>query len=83
MEWCESLPHFCTSSETLYGILHHLVDIKQDLPSHNFEHCMLLKHANPQEPPAEEEVASLLEVFVDDSIDGTNNLTTEDLHIIS
>eukprot|EP00957_Ditylum_brightwellii_P053343 4043375-Ditylum_brightwellii.AAC.1 len=46
MGWAESPPYFCTSSETSWDIMQHLLDVLADLPAHNFEHYMIPQQAN-------------------------------------
>ena len=75
MGWCESPPFFCAASETARDVIQQL--LKVDLPPHPFEHYML-PDANVQLPKEAIDLANtmdLIEVFVDDFIGCTDNLT--------
>lgn len=69
MGWCESPPLFCTASETGHKIIQELMEHKDKLPLHKFEHEMMpldLTHLTPKAP------LTVLEVFMDDFITTTN-----------
>ena len=79
MGWCESPPFFCAASETARDVIKQL--LKVDLPLHPFEHGML-PDANVQLPKEAMDLAhtmDLIEVFVDDFIGCTDNLTRSHL----
>eukprot|EP00957_Ditylum_brightwellii_P001729 133413-Ditylum_brightwellii.AAC.1 len=63
MEWAESPPYFCTSSETSRDVMQHLLDGLADLPTHKFKHYMIPSQANHHVPPPNEKAADLLGIF--------------------
>jgi hypothetical protein len=75
MGWTESPPFFCAASETARDIIAQL--LHTDLPPHPFEHKMI-----PTTPFKNQQIndiattISLIEVFVDDFIGCTCNLST-------
>ena len=81
MGWCESPPFFCASTETARDIITSLLDV--DLPPHPMENIML-QHvstlsgsANPPSP------VTIMEVYVDDFIGATNQVTPPHLTQVS
>ena len=79
MGWCESPPFFCAASETARDVIQQLLNV--DLPPHPFEHYML-PDASVQLPKEAIDMANtmdLIEVFVDDFIGCTDNLTRSHL----
>ena len=80
MGWCESPPFFCAASETAQDVIQQLLEI-EDLPPHPLEHYML-PDANAHLPKEALDLANtldLIEVFVDDFIGCTDNLTRSHL----
>ena len=76
MGWCESPPFFCAASETARDIIMALLS-EASLPPHEFEDMMMQDAATRLQ--AASHIVNLLEVFVDDFIAATNNLT--DTHL--
>ena len=78
MGWCESPPLFCAATETAQDIIQSLAESSDQMPQHNLENYLL-----PQvpimkcTPKAHYETA--MEVYVDDFIGITNNLSQENL----
>ena len=87
MGWCESPPLFCSGSETARDTIARLkLDISNTLPLHDFEIKMLPKQGNKQVNTKNEQNTksiTLTEVFVDDFIGITNDLTSEYLTHLS
>jgi hypothetical protein len=80
MGWCESPPLFCSASETGRDVIEELM--KQDsLPEHRFEQQMFDETYNDSITP--QELANLIEVFVDDYIAISNAASKEQLLHIS
>ena len=80
MGWCESLPFFCAASETAQDVIQQLLQIDY-LPRHPLEHHML-PDDNVHLPTEALDLATtldLIEVFVDDFIRCTDNLTRSHL----
>ena len=76
MGWTESPPYFCASTETARDIIQWLADATATLPPHPLEHHVCNKapthtHHHP--------VTTIIEVYVDDFISATNDLTTSHL----
>ena len=80
MGWSESPPLFCAASETARDIIQTL--LLKDLPPHAFEHIMLRECTNMSIPPPVNPL-TIIEVYVDDFIAGTNQLTIPELEQIS
>ena len=80
MGWCESPPFFCTASETARDVIQELLNNNTQLPQHKYEH-MLLPNTLPPTVPLKP--ATVLEVFVDDFIAGTNQLEESHLQQLS
>jgi hypothetical protein len=79
MGWCESPPFFCAASETARDVIASLLGTT--LPPHKFEHHMLPKDM-PNLPAHMADLNStvtLLEVFVDDFIGCTDNISQQHL----
>jgi hypothetical protein len=81
MGWCESPPFFCSGSETARDIIEEIL-LDPSLPAHRFEDIMLktfiednIEHSTGN--------TTILEVFVDDFVCATNNLTTKHLRQVS
>ena len=77
MGWCESPPFFCASSETARDIIDRIID-DPSLPSHRFENMMMSGFVKQEVPQTKGDV-TLLEVFVDDFVGCTNDVTEENL----
>ena len=76
---CESPPFFCAASETARDVIQQL--LKVDLPPHPFEHYML-PDASVQLPKEAIDMAhtmDLIEVFMDNCVGCTDNLTRSHL----
>ena len=82
MGWCESPPFFCLASETARDVIYDLVQSKVELPPHKYEHKMMPDVQPLEDPPTAGEI-TLQEVFVDDFIGVTNNLTPQHLLNVS
>ena len=80
MGWCESPPFFCTASETARDVIQHLLNNQTHLPPHKFETKMIPEDMVPTQPAAP---VTILEVFVDDFIAGTNQLDKSHLQTLS
>ena len=82
MGWCESPPFFCAASETARDIIEHLIQTNIQLPEHPLEQKMLPPtYAN--EASTSNLIQSLIEVYVDDFIGASNNLTEDNLQRLS
>ena len=79
MGWCESPPFFCAASETARDVIQQL--LKVDLPPHPLEHYMMPANNSTLPTVAQDllNMINLIEVFVDDFIGCTDNLTKEHL----
>jgi hypothetical protein len=82
MGWCESPPFFCAASETARDVICDLIQSKVELPPHKFEHKMMPDVEPLEDPPTAGEI-TLQEVFVDDFIGVTNNITPAHLLHVS
>jgi hypothetical protein len=74
MGWCESPPFFCAATETGRDIIQQLLQHLNHIPPHPMEHHML--HNVPfgtQISPTKH--TNIIEVYVDDFIAATNNLS--------
>ena len=80
MGWCESPPFFCAASETARDIIMALLS-ETSLPAHKFEDMMMQEAETRLQ--AASHVVNILEVFVDDFIAATNDLTGEHLRHFS
>ena len=69
MGWCESPPLFCAASETARDIIQTLLN--SNLPSHPFEDIMLRACSTERIPPPLRP-HTIIEVYVDDFIAGSN-----------
>jgi hypothetical protein len=77
MGWCESPPLFCSGSETARDVIEKLQKEYLQLPAHKFEDDMLRESESNNEHI--DNSTTLTEVFVDDFIGITNNLSTSHL----
>ena len=78
MGWCESPPFFCAASETARDTIQKLLDTNTILPPHEFETRMIHPNAPTSMPtavPPSNANVTAIEVFVDDFIALTNDLT--------
>ena len=85
MGWCESPPFFCAASETARDVIETLL-LESRLPAHAFESQMLNDahdHHLVWRLQATTSFINLVEVFVDDFIGATNNLTRTHLEHFS
>ena len=75
MGWTESPPFFCAASETARDIIQQLLNV--ELPPHPLEHFMLPTASDklPKEAIDLAHTMDLIEVFVDDFIGCTDNIT--------
>ena len=81
MGWAESPPFFCAASETARDVVQQLLNVT--LPPHPFEERMLpTKHHNNTLQDLES-TTTLIEVYVDDFIAGTDDTTRDNLLRIS
>jgi hypothetical protein len=83
MGWCESPPFFCASSETARDTIKHLLDTETKLNKHKFEHYMMPQQTTNEQQNPPENTTEALEVFVDDFIGVTNDLTHKNLQRMS
>jgi hypothetical protein len=83
MGWCESPPFFCASSETARDVIDKLLTQKTDLPKHRFEEHMVPQPSKTTTTETNDHSTTLIEVFVDDFIGMTNDITTKNLTKIS
>ena len=81
MGWCESPPFFCASSETARDVINSLLNSHTALPEHELEPKMLPPDYNS--PETAQGNTSLVEVYVDDFIGATNNLSKPHLQHFS
>ena len=82
MGWCESPPLFCTATETARDVIQTLATkISSPLPPHPLEHYMLPEQL--QESKHAHNPSSEVEVYVDDFIAITNDLSEENLTKLS
>ena len=77
MGWTESPPYFCASTETARDAIEWLVNSPTPLPQHPLEQHICNKA--PSSPTAIHTMASIIEVYMDDFILATNNLTEDHL----
>ena len=77
MGWCESPPFFCAASETARDVIASLIGTP--LPPHPFEERMLPKNFASLPLKDLTSTVSLLEVFVDDFIGCTDNISRDHL----
>ena len=85
MGWCESPPFFCAGTETARDVMETFLQENTPLPYHTFENLML-PNAAPDTTPSTNTTSNevtLLEVFVDDFIGLTNNITDTHLTTVS
>ena len=85
MGWCESPPFFCASSETARDVIDTLLK-EAALPEHRFEQSMMAHNDNNAiitRLHAAATYINLTEVFVDDFMGVTNNITTTNLRHFS
>jgi hypothetical protein len=85
MGWCESPPFFCASTETARDVIDRLIASNTNLPEHRFESIMLQdeKQTTQNSCTDHKNQVTLIEVFVDDFIGLTNNISTTHLRKIS
>ena len=77
MGWCESPPFFCAASETARDVISSILDTK--LPPHPFEERMLPKNYSDLPLQDLNSMVSLIEVYVDDFIACTDNVSRTQL----
>ena len=82
MGWCESPPLFCSGSETARDVIEKIQKTYLQLPTHKFEEAML-KEATSNNTSYTKNSSTLTEVFVDDFIGMTNDLSTTHLTHLS
>ena len=82
MGWCESPPFFCAATETARDVIQALFKHLDNIPPHPLEHYMIENTpiSTTPTPPTD---TNLIEVYVDDFITGTNNLTENHLTQLS
>ena len=84
MGWCESPPFFCAASETARDVIEALL-AETSLPPHAFEDTMM--QGNTDDPSARLagaiQYVNLVEVFVDDFIAATNEISEDHLRKFS
>ena len=78
MGWTESPPYFCASTETARDVIQWLAESPTTLPQHPLEGHICTNAPTRMSLP--QNFASLIEVYMDDFIIATNNLTTQHLH---
>jgi hypothetical protein len=85
MGWCESPPFFCASTETARDVMERFIQNNTQLPDHKFETLMLPAENNnaPTVSHSPNKHSTLLEVFVDDFIGMTNQITPTNLTNLS
>jgi hypothetical protein len=84
MGWCESPPFFCAASETARDVIATLLRNSTLLPRHKFEDQMLpLDDIEDPAPTEPQDPTLILEVFVDDFIGGTNDISLKHLTKVS
>jgi hypothetical protein len=81
MGWCESPPFFCSGSETARDIIE-TISTNPTLPNNKFVPIMLREYLEQNTPETKGSETSF-EVFVDDFIGATNNLTRRHLEQVS
>jgi hypothetical protein len=81
MGWCESPPFFCSGSETARDVIEQIME-RPDLPTHRFIDIMLKEFIDQNVPPCAGNT-TLFEVFVDDFVCATNQLSHQWLDKIS
>ena len=81
MGWCESPPFFCSGSETARDIIDELVS-RPNLPVHRFTDIMMAEFRKSKLPESKGG-ETFFEVFVDDFVCATNNLTDAHLTQVS
>ena len=82
MGWCESPPLFCTCSETARDIIDIIYNDCETLPAHKLEDSMLnhiREETLPTLPTPATAIATITEVFVDDFIGMTNDLSPKNM----
>ena len=83
MGWCESPPLFCSGTETARDIIQSLTE-KSTLPPHPLEERMLTEINHDADMTLQDQnEKTVLEVFVDDFIAATNNLSRPHLTKLS
>ena len=84
MGWCESPPFFCAATETARDIIASLWQ-EATLPPHPMEQKMMssAKDETQHTPPAEYVLQRLFEIYVDDFIGATNDLSINNLTRLS
>ena len=84
MGWCESPPFFCTASETGRDVIERLLREEISLPEHLFESRMFDPTIQYHDVPRnKDDTVTLIEVYVDDYIAMTNDLSITNLTTIS
>jgi hypothetical protein len=85
MGWCESPPFFCAATETARDIIDSMIKAKLSIPPHPMEHYLLdgapTMHAATSTKPST--TINLVEVFVDDFIGITNDISPHHLQHLS
>jgi hypothetical protein len=77
MGWCESPPFFCAASETARDVIASI--LHTNLPPHPFEERMLPKNFTDLPMQDLQSLMSLIEVYVDDFIACTDNVSQTQL----
>ena len=84
MGWSESPPFFCSASETGRDVIDKLLNDEIELPEHLFEARMFDPTIQYVAPPSKRsETTTLIEVYVDDFIAMTNDISHPNLLRIS
>lgn len=84
MGWCESPPFFCTASETGRDVIEELLKGKIALPEHIFEQRMFDPQVQYSTLPSSlQDPVTLIEVYVDDYIAMTNDISINHLTTVS
>ena len=77
MGWCESPPFFCAASETARDVIASIINT--DLPPHPFEEKMLPNNFDTLPLQDLNSITSLIEVYVDDFIACTDDISQAQL----
>ena len=77
MGWAESPPYFCSATETDRDVIQTYFTTRRYIPPHPFEHH-LTKHIHQHHKSTTPSTSqTMFEVYVDDFIAATNNITVE------
>jgi hypothetical protein len=82
MGWCKSPPFFCSGLETVKDIIEVIAN-NPNLPPHWLEHDMLQDVMNSKSNMTNHNGTTSFEVFVDDFIGTTNNISPQHLQQVS